>query len=73
MDGTDYFSYSLTLIAITLAPGSVVLMLMVRAATNDTRGALGFGVGYAKSAGWLVPTLGSQLQRTTAFGMAASR
>lgn len=46
MNAPDYFSYFLTLVAITLAPGPVVLMLMVRAATNDTRGALGFGVGF---------------------------
>lgn len=46
MTALDYFSYFLTIVAITLAPGPVVLMLMVRAATNDTRGALGFGIGY---------------------------
>lgn len=47
MNISDYTSYFLTLIAIALAPGPVVLMLMVRAATNDMLGALGFGIGFA--------------------------
>lgn len=47
MSVADYSSYFLTLIAIALAPGPVALMLLVRAATNDIRGALGFGIGFA--------------------------
>lgn len=40
-------SYFLTVVAITLAPGPLVLMLMVRSASSDVAGALGFGVGNA--------------------------
>jgi threonine/homoserine/homoserine lactone efflux protein len=47
MSFADSTSYILTLIAITVSPGSVVLMLMVRAAGDDVKGALGFGVGFA--------------------------
>ena len=47
MNFADFTSFFMTLVAISLAPGPVVLMLMVRAAGNDTRGALSFGVGYA--------------------------
>ncbi len=47
MNSADYFSYFLTLIAISLAPGPVALMLMARSATKDTGGALCFGVGFA--------------------------
>lgn len=43
----DIFSYFATLIAITLAPGPVVLMLMVRSASKDAKGAIGFGTGFA--------------------------
>ena len=43
----DTTAYFMTVVAITLAPGPVVLMLMVRAASNDTLGALGFGIGFA--------------------------
>lgn len=47
MSAYDIASYFMTLVAIAVAPGPVVLMLMVRAAGNDTRGALGFGLGFA--------------------------
>lgn len=47
MNMIDAATYFLTLIAITLAPGPVVLMLMVRAASNDILGALAFGIGFA--------------------------
>ncbi len=47
MNLSDFTSYFMTLVAISLAPGPVVLMLMVRAAGNDMRGAIGFGLGYA--------------------------
>lgn len=47
MNIADLTTYFLTIIAIAIAPGPVVLMLIVRAAGNDTRGALGFGFGYA--------------------------
>ena len=43
----DTFSYFVTVVAITIAPGPVVLMLMVRAASNDIKGAVGFGLGYS--------------------------
>lgn len=43
----DVFSYFLTLVAIALAPGPVVLMLLVRSASNDVAGAIGFGLGFA--------------------------
>lgn len=47
MSYADSFSYFLTLLAIAIAPGPVVLMLMVRAASNDVKGAAGFGLGSA--------------------------
>ncbi len=47
MSIVDLLSYFLTLVAIAVAPGPVVLMLMVRAASNDIQGALGFGGGFA--------------------------
>lgn len=43
----DTLSYFITVVAITIAPGPVVLMLMVRSAGNDVKGAIGFGTGYA--------------------------
>lgn len=47
MSAVDTLSYFITLIAIAIAPGPVVLMLMVRSASNDTKGAAGFGIGFA--------------------------
>jgi len=47
MSYADTFSYFMTLFAIAIAPGPCVLMLMVRAASNDVTGAVGFGLGYA--------------------------
>ncbi len=47
MSIVDLLSYFMTLVAIAVAPGPVVLMLMVRAASNDMQGALGFGAGFA--------------------------
>lgn len=47
MSYPDIASYILTLFAITLAPGPVALVLIVRSAGKDIRGALGFGVGFA--------------------------
>lgn len=47
MNVADLTTYFLTIIAIAIAPGPVVLMLIVRAAGNDIRGAMGFGFGYA--------------------------
>ncbi|WP_298862218.1 LysE family translocator [uncultured Sulfitobacter sp.] len=47
MNTLDMLSYFMTLVAITLAPGPVVLMLMVRSASNDVAGAVGFAAGYA--------------------------
>jgi threonine/homoserine/homoserine lactone efflux protein len=47
MSYSDVLSYFVTLVAIALAPGPVVLMLMVRSASNDVAGAVGFAVGYA--------------------------
>lgn len=43
----DTFSYFTALVAIAVAPGPVALMLMVRAASNDIRGAAAFGFGFA--------------------------
>lgn len=43
----DILSYFITLVAIELAPGPVFLMLMVRAAGRDLRGAIGFALGAA--------------------------
>ncbi|MCR9139792.1 MAG: LysE family transporter [Alphaproteobacteria bacterium] len=47
MTFADSLSYFITLVAIAIAPGPVVLMLMVRAASNDVKGATGFGLGFA--------------------------
>lgn len=47
MSFLDTFSYFVTVVAITIAPGPVVLMLMVRAAGNDVKGAVAFGLGYS--------------------------
>lgn len=47
MSYSDIASYFMTLIAITLAPGPVALMLIVRSASCDIQGALGFGLGFA--------------------------
>ena len=47
MSAADTLSYFITLVAIAVAPGPVVLMLMVRSAGNDVRGAAGFGFGFA--------------------------
>lgn len=43
----DLASYFVTLIAIALAPGPMLLLLMVRAASNDIKGAAGFALGAA--------------------------
>jgi threonine/homoserine/homoserine lactone efflux protein len=59
MSYSDIASYFMTLIAIALAPGPIVLMLIVKSASGDVSGALGFAVGYAlgglliNSAVWL--------------------
>ncbi len=47
MSAADTFSYFVTLIAIALAPGPMLLLLMTRAASKDVSGALGFAVGAA--------------------------
>lgn len=47
MSYADSLSYFLTLLAIAIAPGPVVFMLMVRAAGGDVKGAVGFGLGSA--------------------------
>ncbi len=47
MTFNDTTAYFLTLVAIALAPGPVVLMLIARAASRDTMGAMSFGVGFA--------------------------
>lgn len=46
MSYSDTISYFITLVAIAIAPGPVVLMLLVRAASNDVKGAAGFGLGF---------------------------
>ncbi len=47
MSPADTFSYFITLIAIALAPGPMLLLLMTRAASKDIAGAFGFAVGAA--------------------------
>ena len=47
MTPNDMVSYYITLVAIELAPGPVFLVLMVRAAGRDLRGAIGFALGAA--------------------------
>lgn len=46
MTAADFFSYFLTIFVLVIAPGPVVLMLLVRTASNDLSGALFFGVGF---------------------------
>jgi threonine/homoserine/homoserine lactone efflux protein len=43
----DLFSYFATLVAIAVAPGPMLLLLMTRAASNDVTGAVGFALGAA--------------------------
>lgn len=40
-------SYFITVVAIALAPGPCALVLLVRSASRDLRGAFGFALGYA--------------------------
>lgn len=47
MSNADTISYFLTVFVLAIAPGPVVLMLIVRSASNDIKGAAGFGLGYA--------------------------
>lgn len=47
MSVSEVAAYFLTLIAIMLAPGPVVLVMIVKAASKDIFGAIGFGLGYA--------------------------
>ena len=47
MSYADAASYFITLIAITLAPGPVALLLLVRSAAKDIEGAIGFSLGFA--------------------------
>ena len=47
MTMADTFSYFVAVIAIAIAPGPVALVILVRAASRDTFGALGFGLGYS--------------------------
>lgn len=46
MTSFEVFSYMLTVFAITVAPGPVVLLIIARAASRDMRGALGVATGY---------------------------
>lgn len=55
MSVADTVSYFIALLAIAIAPGPVVLMLLVRSASNDARGAASFGFGFA-SGGVLIIT-----------------
>ena len=43
----DLFSFFATIVALALAPGPAVLLIMVRAASNDVVGAIWFGIGVA--------------------------
>lgn len=47
MSYADTLSYFITVFVLAIAPGPVVLMLIVRSASNDIKGAAGFGLGYA--------------------------
>ena len=47
MSAADTFSYFITLTAIAVAPGPMLLLLITRAASNDVKGALGFALGTA--------------------------
>ena len=47
MSVSEVAAYFLTLSAIMLAPGPVVLVMIVKAASKDIFGAIGFGLGYA--------------------------
>ncbi|MEO0357405.1 MAG: LysE family transporter [Pseudomonadota bacterium] len=47
MNNADILSYSFTLFIIAIAPGPCILVLLVRAASNDLKGAVGFGIGYS--------------------------
>lgn len=47
MSYADIASYFVTLIAIAVAPGPMLLLLMARAAGNDIKGAAGFALGAA--------------------------
>lgn len=47
MSYADTLSYFFTVFVIAIAPGPVVLMSIVRSASNDIRGAFGFGLGFA--------------------------
>lgn len=47
MSPIDTFSYFVTLLAIAIAPGPMLLLLMTRAASNDVKGAFGFAFGAA--------------------------
>jgi len=47
MSVSDMASYMATLLAITLAPGPVALILIVRSASADIAGATAFGLGFA--------------------------
>lgn len=43
----DLFSFFVTIVALALAPGPAVLLIMVRAASDDIVGAIWFGIGVA--------------------------
>lgn len=47
MSYSDIASYIVTLLAITLAPGPVALVLLVRSASNDVVVAFSFGAGFS--------------------------
>lgn len=63
MQFADASSYFITLVAITLAPGPVALVLVARSASRDILGALSFGLGFA-AGGLLIIT-------AVCFGLAA--
>ena len=47
MPVADTLSYFITLVAIAIAPGPMLLLLLTRAASNDIGGAFGFAIGAA--------------------------
>ena len=44
---SDSLSYFVAIVAIALAPGPAALVMLVRSASRDVAGALGFGLGYS--------------------------
>ena len=57
MPFADTFSFFITVLALAIAPGPVVLMLMVRAASGDAKAAGCAGLGYALGGVLIISTV----------------